>query len=44
MTEQKQHVALLERRGYKVVYERDGDIVVHHAGPVSDLSSKEAVG
>ena len=44
VTEQQQHVALLERRGYKVVYERDGYIVLHYAGPVGNLSSKEAVG
>ena len=44
MNEQKQHVALLERGGHQVVYQRDGYIVLHHAGPVGNLSSKEAEG
>jgi hypothetical protein len=42
--EQKRHVVLLERGGYQVVYQRDGYIVLHHAGPAGNLSSKEAVG
>jgi hypothetical protein len=33
-----------ERRGHQVVYQRDGCIVLHHAGPVGNASSKEAVG
>jgi uncharacterized membrane protein len=30
--EQRQHVALLERKGYDVVFRRDGYIVLHRAG------------
>jgi hypothetical protein len=42
--EQRQAVAMLERDGYKLVFSRDGYIVLHRAGPVGNLSSKEAVG
>jgi uncharacterized membrane protein len=30
--EQRQHVALLERHGYRVVFHRDGYVVLHRAG------------
>jgi hypothetical protein len=44
VTEQKQHVALLERSGYRVVFGRDGYIVLHRAGSGGSVSSKEASG
>ncbi len=31
--EQRQHVAVLERSGYRVVFQRDGYLVLHRAGP-----------
>ena len=37
--EQRQRVALLERDGYRVVFRRDGYIVLHRAGPAGTLSS-----
>jgi hypothetical protein len=33
--EQRQRVALLERSGYKVVFQRLGYIVLHRGGPAS---------
>ena len=44
VTEQQQHVALLERSGYKVAFRRDGYIVLHRAGSGGSVSSKEASG
>ena len=44
VTEQKQHVALLERSGYRVVFGRDGYIVLHRSGSGGSISSKEASG
>jgi uncharacterized membrane protein len=39
VTEQKQRVALLERSGYKVVFGRDGYVVLHRPGPPTDSAS-----
>jgi len=44
VTEQQQHVALLERRGYQVVFGGDGYIVLHRDGSGGSVSSKEASG
>ena len=44
VTEQQQHVALLERSGYKLAFRRDGYIVLHRAGSGGSVSSKEASG
>jgi len=38
VSEQKQHVAQLERHGYQVVFSRDGYIVLHRAGSGSDAA------
>jgi hypothetical protein len=43
-TEQKQHVALLERSGCQVVFRREGYIVLHRGGSGGSVSSKEASG
>ena len=42
--EQRQRVALLERDGYKVVFSRDGYIVLHRPGPPGTLLTRKAVG
>jgi len=44
VTGQEQHVALLKRSGYRVVFRRDGYIVVHRGGSGGSVSSKEASG
>jgi hypothetical protein len=44
VTEQQQHVALLERSGYQVVFRRDGYIVLHRDGSGGSVSSKEVSG
>jgi hypothetical protein len=44
VTEQTQHVALLERSGYQVVLHREGCVVLHRGGSGGRVSSKEASG
>ena len=45
VSEQRQHVALLERDGYQVIFRRDGYIVLHRAGPPKGATaSKESAG
>jgi uncharacterized membrane protein len=42
--EQKQRVALLERSGYRVVFNRDGYVVLHRVGSRAGAASKESAG
>ncbi len=42
--EQRQRVALLERGGYRIVFRRDGYIVLHRGGSDDSDGSKEASG
>jgi uncharacterized membrane protein len=43
--EQRRRVALLERSGYKVVFAREGYIVLHRTGPATGVgNSREATG
>jgi len=41
---QQQHVALLERSGYKVAYQREGYVVLHRAGSGGCTGSTKAAG
>jgi hypothetical protein len=41
---QQQHVAPLERSGYKVVYQRDGYVVLHNGGSGGSTGSTKASG
>jgi uncharacterized membrane protein len=42
--EQRQRVALLERSGYRVVFQRDGYLVLHRAGAADIADVKEPAG
>jgi uncharacterized membrane protein len=44
LREQRRRVALLERSGYRVVFSRDGYLVLHRTGPPAAAGAKEAKG